>query len=309
MAVNSLLPVRAPRVSVIVAARTPPETMQRSLASLAAQQMAAMIEVIVADGSEDGRMAKLVQSFPGMRWVAVPGGNLPAIKGAAIREAQGEFIAILDPVDVADPNWVEEILAAFEDPDVCAVGGSVLLANTSSASNTAAYLFEYGAFNPPIAAGDTSGDLPGNNVAYRRSALTEICADILAAEGFYKPLVHERLRARGERLTLRPTIRVQHLTRYRFVSFAVRRFHYGRCFGALRIRRATIAGRMFYRAIAPLVAPVLVVRHLCRALSHPANRRLLRDAALALGGVCLFWGVGEWLGYWLGAGDSPRQLY
>ncbi len=306
---NSLLPARAPRVSVIVAARTPPETTERSLASLAEQQVTAMIEVIVADGSEDGSMAKVVQSFPGMRWIALPGANLPAMKGAAIREARGEFIAILDPVDAADPNWVDEILAAFADPEVSAVGGSVLLEITGSASNTAAYLFEYGAFNPPIAAGDTSGDLPGNNIAYRRNALTEICADILAAEGFYKPLVHERLRARGRRLKLRPTMRVHHLTRYRFVSFAVRRFHYGRCFGALRIKRATIAGRMFYRAIAPIVAPVLIVRHLCRALIHPANRRLLPGAAFALVGVCLFWGVGEWLGYWLGAGDSPRQLY
>jgi glycosyltransferase involved in cell wall biosynthesis len=292
-----------------VAARTPPSTIEASLASLAAQRRAAQIEVIVADGSPDGCMGALVQRYPGMRRVAVPGGNLPALKAAAIRAARGEWVAILDPGDAADPDWVDEMLAAFADPGVCAVGGAVVLSNRAGAANVAAYLFEYGAFNPPIEAGDTQGDLPGNNVAYRRSALTETCADLLASDGFYKPFVHERLRARGARLAIRPAMQVRHLTSYAFLDFGVRRFHYGRCFGALRIGRASPARKVLYRIFAPAVAPLLIARHLAQAWRHAPNRRLLPDAALALCGVCAFWGVGEWLGYWFGAGQSCENLY
>ena len=254
-------------------------------------------------------MAALAQRFPGTRHIALPGGNLPTLKGAAIREARGELVAVLDPSDAADPDWIDEMLAAFADPDVCAVGGAVLLSGAGSAGNVAAYLFEYGAFNPPIAAGDTQGDLPGNNVAYRRNALTDTCADILASEGFNKPFFHERIRARGGRLVIRPTMRVRHLTHYPFLAFGVRRFHYGRCFGAVRLRRASPARKALYRAFAPAVVPILIVRHLRRALSHPGNRRLLPGAALALCGVCAFWGVGEWLGYWFGPGRSCQELY
>lgn len=253
-------------------------------------------------------MVALAQSFPGMRHIALQGGNLPMLKGAAIRAARGELIAILDPSDIADPDWVDEILAAFADPGVCAVGGTVLLSGTESSGNVAAYLFEYGAFNPPIAAGDTQGDLPGNNVAYRRSALTDFCGDILASEGFNKPFFHERIRDRGGRLVIRPTMRVRHLTRYPFLAFGVRRFHYGRCFGAVRVRRASLAKQALYRAFAPAVVPILIWRQLGSALSHPGNRRLLPRAALALCGVCVFWGVGEWLGYWFGAGRSCQKL-
>ena len=299
----------APRVSVVVAARTPPDTTGQALASLAAQRRAAEIEVIVADGSENGRMEALVRRHPGARRVAVPGGNLPELKGAAIREARGDVIAVLDPSDAADPDWIDEMLAAFADPGVSAVGGAVLLAQAGSATNVAAYLFEYGAFNPPLAAGETPDDLPGNNVAYRRSALTETCADILAAEGFNKPFFHERIRARGGRLVIRPTMRVRHLTRYSFLAFGVRRFHYGRCFGAVRLRRAAPARKALFVAFAPAVAPILIARHLRRAWSHPGNRRLLPGAALALCGVCAFWGVGEGLGYWFGPGRSCRELY
>ena len=299
----------SPRVSVVVAARAPPDTTEQALSSLAGQRRAAEIEVIIADGSEDGRMKSLAQRFPGMRGIAVPGGNLPALKGAAIRQARGELVALLDPGDAAEPGWIDEMLAAFADPDVDAVGGAVLLSGAGSAANVAAYLFEYGAFNPPLAAGDTQGDLPGNNVVYRRSVLTELCADILESEGFNKPFFHERIRARGGRLVIRPAMRVRHLTHHAFTAFGVRRFHYGRCFGAVRVRRAPSLKKVLYRIFAPVVAPLLIARHLRRAASHPGNRRLLPRAALALCGVCVLWGLGEWVGYWFGPGKSCHEFY
>ncbi|HEY3254083.1 MAG TPA: hypothetical protein VGJ91_09055, partial [Polyangiaceae bacterium] len=173
----------------------------------------------------------------------------------------------------------------------------------------AAYLFEYGAFNAPLAPGPTSGDLPGNNVAYRRSVLLDTCGDILQAEGFNKPFFHERLRALGRELVIRPSMCVKHLTHYRLLPFGMRRFHYGRCFGATRVRRARPARKALFRAFAPIVPSLLVTRHLLRALKHRKNRRLLPHAGLALCGVCAFWGVGEWLGCWFGAGDSCQELF
>lgn len=297
-----------PRVTVVVAARSAPPTLAEALASLAAQPRAGEIEVLVADGSDDASVTDLVARYPNMRRLPVPGGNLPTLKAAAIREARGDLVAVLDPGDAAEPGWIDEMLAAFAEPGVSAVGGSVLLAHPGGAANVAAYLFEYGAFNPPIAAGDTAGDLPGNNVAYRRAGVAEACADILATVGFYKPFVHERLRANGGRIVVRPAMRVRHLTSYSFLAFGVRRFHYGRCFGALRVERAAFASKVAYRVFAPLVAPLLVVRHLVRAAGHASNRRLLPGAALALCGVCTFWGVGEWLGYWFGPGRSCAEV-
>jgi glycosyltransferase involved in cell wall biosynthesis len=297
-----------PRVSVVVAARTPPAAAREALASLAAQRRAADIEVLLADGSDDGRLAALAAVLPHARHLRLPRGNLPALKGAAIREARADIVAVLDPADVADDDWVDELLAAFADPGVSAVGGAVLPPLARNAGNVGAYLFEYGAFNPPLAAGDAPGDLPGNNVAYRRRVLTEDCADLLEAEGFNKPFFHERIRERGGRLVLRPSMRVRHLTEHSFPAFAVSRFHYGRCFGAVRARRAPPSRRLLYRVFAPAVAPILAARHIRRALAHPANRRLLPRAALALCGVCAFWGVGEWLGYWAGPGRSCREL-
>lgn len=293
---------------MVVALREVPESTSQALGSLEAQRRFQDIEVIVADGS-GGASEGVLDHFPWVRRLELAPGNLPALKGAGIHAARGNIVAILDPVDAAEPDWIDEIVAGLADPSVSAVGGSVMLAGPPSAANRAAYLFEYGAFAPPVAEGPTAGDLPGNNVAYRRSLLVEGCADLLREEGFHKPLFHARIRELGGSLVIRSGMRVRHLTRHRFLDFSRRRYHYGRCFGALRLRRGPRRFRVAYRLLVPTVPVLLMVRQLVRSLGHRSNRRLLTSAAPALLVVCGFWGIGEWLGCWLGPGRSCDKLY
>ncbi len=300
-----------PRLSVVVAFREAPDALERVLAALRAQIPDEDVEVIVAHGSDRGT-ATLQETYPWLRVLRRPGAILPVLKGDAIQAARAPVVAILDPADVPEPGWVAAILEGF-GPDraeaVRAIGGAVLPGGTPSGANRAAYLFEYGAFNPPVTAGPTEADLPGNNVAYRREALVVDCGDVLAEEGFNKPFCHERIRELGGVLEIRPQMRVRHETRYGFFAFAARRFHYGRCFGATRCRRSTSRRRWLYRVFAPAVPVLLVTRHLARALAGRSNRRLLPAAALPLVGICLSWGVGECLGYWFGPGRSCRMFY
>lgn len=296
-------------MSVIVFVRAPVPTIDASLRSLAAQHRFADIEVILSDGTPDGEHISLKDTFPWLIYLSVPNANMPQLKGEAVAVARGKYIAILDPTDAADPEWISEIIAGFAEDCADGIGGSVLLADVDTAANAAAYLFEYGAFNPPLQAGITSGDLPGNNVAYRREVLIDKCADILQAEGFNKPFCHARLRETGGSLVIRPGMRVRHLTAHHFWPFAVRRFHYGRCFGAKRWHFSTPWRRLLFAVFGPAVPLLLIVRHVVRAARHRSNRRTLARAGPALAGICAFWGTGEWLGYWFGAGRSCERLY
>lgn len=290
-----------------------PESIERTLDALERQRGFEDTEVILSDGTPSGLDRRLCERYPWLRLLRPEGATLPVLKGEAIRAARADVVAILDPWDVPEPGWIDAIHEGFGPQGAGAtatgIGGVVLPGGPPSPGNRAAYLFEYGAFNPPVDEGPTEGDLPGNNVAYRRPALTEECADVLAREGFNKPFFHERIRQRGGSLVICPEMRVRHLTRYRFLAVAVRRFHYGRCFGATRWRRSPRGRRLLYLVFAPAVPPLLMARHLRRALTVPQNRRLLRGAVAALLGVCLFWGVGEWLGYWLGPGRSCEMFY
>ncbi len=303
----------SPRVSVVVFARDAAESIEACLRSLEGQERLEEAEVLVADGSLDRTPAIVRERFPWVRHLRLPPGNMPALKAAAIREARGEVIAILDPWDAAGPGWICAIIHALErlgvaDPSAAAVGGAVELDGPHTAANVAAYLFEYGAFVPPLPSGPTDGDMPGNNVAYRRAWLVTTCGDLLAG-GFWKPFFHDRIRERSGSLHLFPAMRVLHRTRYQFIPFAVRCFRYGRCFGAMRLVRSPLPRRLLFIVFSPGLPLLLFFRHARRSLGHPVTRRLYPRAALALLGYCTAWGVGEWLGYWFGAGGSCDKVF
>lgn len=296
-------------VSIIIFVREDPFVVRDSLRSLAHQIEEQAVEVIVADGSGKPWFDSVRDEFPWVRRLDLAPGPMPVLKGAAIRAARGEIVAILDPLDVAEPDWVRQILGALSSSDsVSGIGGPVLADGDQTGANQAAYLFEYGHFAPPLRAGQTSGDLPGNNVAYRREVLIDWCSDLIP-QGFWKPFFHDRIRRRGGELHLCPGMRVHHRTRYRFAAFARRCLNHGRCFGAMRLKQASSGRRAMYILGAPTVPLLLCFRHVTRALRHPTNRKLLPRAFLPLLGVCTAWGVGECLGYWFGAGGSCDKVY
>jgi hypothetical protein len=303
----------APHLSVVIAVREVPGVLAETLQALERQEQFDRTEVILSDGSSGGIDPETLDRFEWLEYLRLPGRTLPILKGEALQAAQAPILAILDPYDEPEAGWVGEILAAMgpdgSGSDAVAVGGAVLRDGSDNPGNRAAYLFEYGAFSPPVSGGPTGGDLPGNNVAYRRESILGDCADLLGEEGFNKPLFHDEIRRRGGTLFIHPRMRVRHRTTYQLKPFAVRRFHYGRCFGATRFRRSRMSRRWLYRIFALTVPPLLVFRHLARTLRHPSNRRLLPSSGLALIGICLSWGLGEAIGYWLGPGRSCSKFF
>jgi len=300
------MPGPGPGVSVILFARAADEALRRSLASLREQDGIEEAEVLLADGSGDPRMADMAGCFPGLRHLRLDPAPMPVLKGAAIRAAAGEVVAILDPGDVAEPGWLRGLRQSLEEK-IAAVGGCVTLDPAAGTVDRAAYLFEYGAFAPPLPGGPTAGDLPGNNVAYRREVLVDWCGDLLL-RGFWKPFFHQRIRGRGGILSLRPEMRVRHCTGYTGGQALTRFYHFGRCFGGMRPMYVSPARRLAYRVLCPLIPFQLSLRHLLRAGRRKGTRRLLPSAGPMLVAICVAWGVGECVGYWLGAGRSCHKV-
>src|SRR5512147_3254108 len=51
--------------------------------------------------------------------------GLAGARNTAIENAQGHIIAFLDDDAVASPNWLQLLLAGYEDPQVAGVGGKL----------------------------------------------------------------------------------------------------------------------------------------------------------------------------------------
>ena len=113
------------RVSVVSTVLNEAESLPRLLESLAAQTRAPD-EVIICDGgSTDGTLQLLeAESRVPLRVVRQPGANISQGRNAAIEVATGDAIAVTDAGVRLSPQWLEKLIAPFEDAAVQAVAGT-----------------------------------------------------------------------------------------------------------------------------------------------------------------------------------------
>jgi GT2 family glycosyltransferase len=114
-------------VTVVVITLNRPECLRRCMMALDVQTVAPS-QVIVVDASHDQRSRRVMQRFPSVLYLAEPAlfGRIPASRNRALLEAVGDIIAFLDDDAYAHPDWLRKLLAAYDGPNIGAVGGRAL---------------------------------------------------------------------------------------------------------------------------------------------------------------------------------------
>ncbi len=100
-------PSNAPRISVVIAAYNAAATLGETLRSLQAQTLRPLEIVVVDDGSTDDTWAVLEAQGPRIRAVRQANAGIGAARNRGMREARGDFLALLDADDVCDPARLE----------------------------------------------------------------------------------------------------------------------------------------------------------------------------------------------------------
>ncbi|MBI4363303.1 MAG: glycosyltransferase family 2 protein [Candidatus Doudnabacteria bacterium] len=85
------------------------------------------LEVIAVINADDGAKEILQQDYPQVT-ILDPGENLGFAGGnnLGIRNSSGEFIQLVNPDLILEPDYIEKILKAFNDPKVAAATGKLL---------------------------------------------------------------------------------------------------------------------------------------------------------------------------------------
>lgn len=121
-------PARPPRARVIVVAYQSGDYLQPCLDALAAQTLVAFEAVVADNASTDGSVERL--RLPDGRFTVRPmGENLGFAAGnnRAAQDAAAEFLVLLNPDAVAEPTWLEEMIAAADaHPEAASVGATQL---------------------------------------------------------------------------------------------------------------------------------------------------------------------------------------
>jgi glycosyltransferase involved in cell wall biosynthesis len=297
----------APRrrsLTVVVAAWNDPELLRTCLRSLEVCQGRESIEVIVASPAGRGFEATVSEFAATSNVSLASDATVPALRAAGLARATGDIVAFLEDHAMVAPSWADALLEAFAEPAVRAAGGPVAQAPGLSTLDWGAYLFDYGRFMPPAAAGPVR-ELSGLNMAFARELLDTL-GDSLRDGVIEGPLL-DVLRRRGVALHLVPAALVYQTKRYSLRETLVSVYYLGRGYAGRRVQGTASAGRLV-RAAGSLVLPaVLVWRVLSVVL--PKGRDTGRVLA-AVGYLCLIalaWSVGEGMGYVAGAGDSETR--
>jgi mycofactocin system glycosyltransferase len=226
-----LAPWRFPQVSVIVPVRNRPGDIAACLDSLTRLDYPAeKLEVIVVDDASEDETPAAAAVF-GVRVIRLKRHRRASFcRNVGARQARGEILAFIDSDCLADPLWLKQLIPAFEDASLAAIGGRVdaychdttldryekvkssLMVSRYAKRSTAADPFFY---------------VPACNFLIRRDVFR-------ALEGFdIRMNVGEdvdlcwRLQNQGQALEFRTDGVVYHKHRNRLAAFCRRRFDYG----------------------------------------------------------------------------------
>ena len=109
---------------VVVATYRRPDHVRTCLEHIR-QQTVAPERVVVVDASPDELTRRVVDDFPGVEYRRndLGVGLLATSRAIGVQGATEDVIAFIDDDAYAEPQWLAEILAAYDDPAVGAVGG------------------------------------------------------------------------------------------------------------------------------------------------------------------------------------------
>ncbi|MCA9296173.1 MAG: glycosyltransferase [Phycisphaerales bacterium] len=120
-----------PLVSIVIPTCNRPDLTRRCLAALAVQTYAPYELIVVDDGSDDDTPDVIAAfgadnpavTFRHHRHDTNLGANRSRERG--ILDARGSIVAFLDSDCIAEPDWLERLMAGFDSEDVAAVTGLI----------------------------------------------------------------------------------------------------------------------------------------------------------------------------------------
>jgi len=300
-----------PEMSVVLVTPDRYETIRKTMKYLRAQTVVDQMEIVIVAPSVDelDLDAAEIKDFFQFRVVEASGTGFSAkAKAAGVRQSSAPLVAFIEDHVYPEANWAEALITAHRQP-WAAVGPVVCNANPRSMVSWATFLTAYGRWAEPALAGEID-DLPGQKGAYKRAVLLDYGSEL---ENMLEvpTILHWDLRANGHRLYWEPAARIHHLQPSLLSSYLKEQFLTSRVFAAARAQRGhwSLLRRLVYTGGAPLI-PLVRLRRILREIGRREQHRNLIPRvlpALMLG--LAVDGMGEMMGYALGAGDAMEKIF
>ncbi|MCS0582071.1 glycosyltransferase [Massilia pinisoli] len=171
-----------PSVSVIINTDGRAKSLATCLESLRYLRYPNFEVVVVAGPTRDGTH-ELCESYgDSIRYAVCPERNLSQSRNISIAISGGEFLAFLDDDSVPEPEWLDDVMPAFDDPDVAVAGGFLHDHTGKSYQWTFGTVDRFGGADTTWKTAAPHLNFPGSfhyphvmaNSVFRRSAVAEV---------------------------------------------------------------------------------------------------------------------------------------
>ncbi len=296
-----------PDLSVIVTVVDGGETLSRCLDALTVQEDAPLLEVIIPFDSTIREVGALADKYPDYNFLDL--GTLAERqpdnayeehelfdrrRAGGLRAARANLLAMIEDRGWPRPNWSSEMMAAHVKYDDGVIGGGVDSA-AQGIVRWAIFFLDFGRYQTPFET-DNPEYVSDTNICYKRAAIDGV--EPLWRFKYQESVVNWALRDKkaGLRLEAGPKT-VQQRLGIGFIEMAMERIHWGRTFGQVRARDASLPARLKWIAITPLLPAVLYVRNLRRQMRLGRHMREFVTATPVMLYLLMFWSIGEFIGY------------
>ena len=220
-----------PFVSIIIPVRNRPAEIEDCLHSLGQLiYPPEKLEIIVVDDASTDNTYQAILKFPVFLISLKENKKAPFCRNLAAKKAKGDILAFIDSDCLADPFWLQELIPAFKDSSLTAVGGMVDAHFEKSALDWYEKVKSSLVMGLRVRRSSESEKffyVPSCNLLVRRDPFLKL-------GGFREELfVGEdvdfcwRLQDAGHHVEFRPAGKVYHKHRNRLRAFCSRRFDYG----------------------------------------------------------------------------------
>jgi glycosyltransferase involved in cell wall biosynthesis len=221
------LPEEASKISVVVCAYNAEPTMRECLESLTKLAYPRYEAVIVDDGSTD-RTGAIADEYPQFKVLHQPNRGLSAARNVGMTAATGDIIAYLDSDAMADPDWLTYLAWRFKRTDHVGIGGPNLAPPEEDWLATCVAAAP-GSPTHILLDDDTAEHIPGCNMAFYKTALTDIGGfDATYTAAGDDVDICWRLQERGHSIGFSPAAIVWHHRRKTIKSYLRQQMGYGK---------------------------------------------------------------------------------
>src|SRR5450759_4659970 len=116
----------SPTISVVINTFSRGSSLSQTLNSFRWQTYRGRFEIIVVNGPSTDDSQKVIENWtPKIRAGQCPLPKLSMSRNIGICMADGDIVAFIDDDGIPEPEWLEQIAAAYDRPEVGGAGGRV----------------------------------------------------------------------------------------------------------------------------------------------------------------------------------------